>query len=42
MESGKIFIGGDFDENDNIESKNISPGDWKKIKSELKRNGMIQ
>ena len=40
MENGKIFIGGDFDENDNIESKNISPSDWKKIKSELKQNGI--
>ncbi|MDG1544896.1 MAG: hypothetical protein P8R32_01410 [Candidatus Poseidoniia archaeon] len=40
MNNGKIFVAGDFDENDNIEIKNVSPGDWKKIKSELKDNGI--
>ena len=40
MENGKIFIAGDFDENQNIETKNISPSDWKKVKIELKENGI--
>ena len=40
MENGKIFIAGDFDENENIEAKNISPSDWKKLKLELKENGI--
>tara|TARA_Y100001970_G_scaffold69737_1_gene88870 strand:+ start:6801 stop:8216 length:1416 start_codon:yes stop_codon:yes gene_type:complete len=40
MINGNIFIAGDFDENDNIESKNISPSDWKKLKIELKNNGI--
>ena len=40
MENGKIFIAGEFDENDNIEIKNISPSDWKKVKLELKENGI--
>ena len=38
--NNKEYIGEAFDENDNIESKNISPSDWKKIKSELKQNGI--
>ena len=40
MENGKIFIAGEFDENENIETKNISPSDWKKVKLELKENGI--
>jgi len=40
MDNGKIFIAGDFDENENIEVKNISPSDWKKLKSKLKENGI--
>lgn len=40
MDNGKIFIAGDFDENDNIDTKNISPSDWKKLKIELKDNGI--
>ena len=40
MEDGKIFIGGDFDENEHIEVKNISPSDWKKLKTNLKDNGI--
>ena len=40
MENGKIFIAGDFDESENIEAKNISPSDWKKLKLELKENGI--
>ena len=40
MENGKIFIAGDFDENDNLEVKNISPSDWKKVKKNLKDNGI--
>jgi glutamate synthase domain-containing protein 3 len=40
MDNGKIFIAGDFDENDNINTKNISPSDWKKLKIELKDNGI--
>jgi len=40
MDNGKIFIAGDFDENENIDTKNISPSDWKKLKAELKDNGI--
>ena len=40
MDNGKIFIAGDFDENENIDAKNISPSDWKKVKVELKDNGI--
>ena len=40
MENGKIFVAGEFDENENIETKNISPSDWKKVKLELKKNGI--
>ena len=40
MYDGKIFISGDFDDNENIETKNISPTDWKKLKIELKNNGI--
>jgi len=40
MDNGKIFIAGDFDENENIDAKNISPSDWKKLKTELKNSGI--
>lgn len=40
MDGGKIFISGDFDENENIDVKNISPSDWKKLKTDLKDNGI--
>ena len=40
MNNGKIFIAGDFDQNENIDVKNIPPSDWKKLKTDLKNNGI--
>ena len=40
MTKGKILISGNFDNNENLEAKNISPSDWKKLQKKLKDYGI--
>jgi len=40
MTKGKILLSGNFDSNENLNVKNITPSDWKKIRNKLKDYGI--